>query len=147
MGLLGTLEATSEYNSYRETITGVYYKIVGVFIDTEKSKVRIAVRGWLSEYARHNQGIGIFKRVFYTPLETFLTGAGDGTNFVDFTIASDDNVVDILTQKGYDFIKTLPEFADAIDSLAEYTGNIDITEEIAEEQAETLEELINSLKY
>ena len=56
MGLLGTLQATSEYNSYRETINGVYYKIEGVFIDTEQEKVRVPVRGWMSEYARQNQG-------------------------------------------------------------------------------------------
>jgi hypothetical protein len=131
MGLLGTLAATSGYNSYRETINGVYYKIEGVFIDTEQEKVRVPVRGWLSEYARQNQGIGIFKRVFYIPIDEFK----------EVLCIKDD-----LVKKSYEYIKTLPEFVDCIDSLDEYIGEIDITEETVAEQEGTLEELINSLK-
>jgi hypothetical protein len=146
MGLQNNLPAIDPNNSYREDITNAYYKIEGVFIDTNKAKVRIQVRGFLSEYARHNQGIGIFKRVFYAPLETFLKGSGDGTNLVDFTITADTTVVDALVEKGYDYIKSLPEFEDAVDMLDPYDGDIDITEEIAEEQEKTLEQLILSLQ-
>ena len=69
MALIGNLDAKSKYNSYRENINNAYFKIESVAIDTLKEKARVQVRGWLSEYARHNQGIGIFKRVFYIPLD------------------------------------------------------------------------------
>ena len=72
MGLTGNLNAVSEYNSYREDLVDVYFKIEGVFVNTQTSKVRVQVRGWLSEYARWNQGIGIFKRVFYIPIAELL---------------------------------------------------------------------------
>ena len=131
MGLLGNIEATSMYNSYREGLTDVYFKIEGVFVDTQLSKVRVQVRGWLSEYARWNQGLGIFKRVFYIPVTEFAT-----------VLCTPDD----LATKAYEYIKTLPEFAGAEDSLGEYDGVIDVTEELAEEQEKTLEELIADLR-
>lgn len=130
MGLFNNLLAIDANNSYRENLTDAYFKIEGVFIDTNKENVRIQVRGWLSEYARHNQGIGIFKKVFYAPIAYFA----DTTCTVNF-----------LTDKSYEYLKTQLEFADATDALDEYTGAIDITEEIAEEQEKTLEELITEL--
>lgn len=131
MGLLNNLPAVDANNSYREDIENAYFKIEGCIIDTNKQKVRIPVRGWLSEYARQNQGIGIFKRVFYAPIDFFAD-----------TLCT----VDALCTKGYDYIKSLPEFENATDVTEEYSGDIDITEEIAEEQEKTLEELIKSLK-
>lgn len=131
MGFIGNLEAKSEYNSYREKITGAYFKIEGVFVDTEKAKVRVPVRGWLSEYARHNSGIGIFKRVFYIPLE----------KFADVKCTKED-----LLKKAYEYIKTLPEFSEADDSLKKYSGKVDITQNDVDKQEDTLEELIQTLK-
>lgn len=131
MALIGKLEATSEYNSYRETLENVYYKIVGVFIDTEKSKVRVSVRGFMSEYARHNQGIGVFKRVFYIPIDYFKE-----------TLC----LKEALIEKSYGYLLTLPEFKDCVDSLEDYTGNVDITEEDVTKQKEDLESLIKSLQ-
>ena len=131
MGLTGNLNAVSEYNSYREDLVDVYFKIEGVFVNTQTSKVRVQVRGWLSEYARWNQGIGIFKRVFYIPIAEFAA-----------VLATPD----ALAIKAYAYIKTLPEFVDAEDSLEEYDGVIDVTEEMAQEQAEELDELIASLQ-
>jgi hypothetical protein len=148
MGLKSNLAAIEPNNSYRENITDAYFKIEGVFVDTNKAKVRIQVRGWLSEYARHNQGIGIYKRVFYAPIENFFKGFADGTTLIhtDFIIESTANVINTLVSRGYEFIKTLPDFSNSTDVLDEYSGDIDITEEIAQEQEQTLDELINSLK-
>lgn len=131
MGLIGNLPAISRDNSYRENIADAYFKIEGVFIDTQAEKVRIQVRGWLSEYARHNQGIGIFKRVFYAPIADFAEVVADK---------------DALLTKAYEYIKGTSAFSDATDSLDEYTGDIDITPEIAEEQEKELADLINELK-
>lgn len=131
MGLIGTLPANSVNNSYKETITNMYYKVMGVMIDTEKEKVLVPVRGWMSEYARHNQGIGVFKRVFYIPMDYFKD-----------TICTSDELI----KKSYEYIKTLPEFDGCIDALEDYDGPIDITEEQVEEEKKTLEEMINSLK-
>jgi hypothetical protein len=131
MGLIGTLPANSVNNSYKETITNMYYKVMGVMIDTEKEKVLVPVRGWLSEYARHNQGIGVFKRVFYIPMDYFKD-----------TICTSDELI----KKSYEYIKTLPEFDGCIDALEDYDGLVDITEEQVEEEKKTLEEMINSLR-
>ena len=131
MALIGTLKANSEYNSYKEEITNVYYKIVNVFVDTEKEKVRVPVRGFLSEYARHNQGIGIFKRVFYIPMDYFKD-----------TVCTKDELV----KKSYVYISKLPEFEGCRNSFKDYSGKVDITEEKIEEEKKSLEELINSLK-
>lgn len=131
MGLIGTLPANSVNNSYKETITNMYYKVMGVMIDTEKEKVLVPVRGWMSEYARHNQGIGVFKRVFYIPMD----------HFKDTTCTSDE-----LIKKAYEYIKTLPEFDGCTDALDEYSGVIDITEEQVQEEKKTLEEMIDSLR-
>jgi hypothetical protein len=131
MGLKGTLPANNINNSYKETLPDIYYKVMGVMIDTEKEKVLVPVRGWLSEYARQNQGIGVFKRVFYIPLDHFKD-----------TICEKDELV----KKAYEYIKTLPEFDGCEDSLEEYDGDVDITEEQVSEEKKTLEELIDSLK-
>jgi hypothetical protein len=131
MGLIGTLPANSVNNSYKETITNMYYKVMGVMIDTEKEKVLVPVRGWLSEYARHNQGIGVFKRVFYIPIDYFKD-----------TLC----VKDELIKKAYEYIAALPEFDGCENALDEYSGQIDITEEQVEEEKKTLEEMINSLR-
>jgi hypothetical protein len=131
MGFIGNLEAISEYNSYREKINGAYFKIEGVFVDTEKSKVRVPVRGWLSEYARQNSGIGIFKRVFYIPMEEFSDTAFNKN---------------AILARAYEYIKALPEFADAEDALEPYAGKLDITQEDVDKQANTLQDLIDELK-
>ena len=131
MALIGNLDAKSKYNSYRENINNAYFKIESVAIDTLKEKARVQVRGWLSEYARHNQGIGIFKRVFYIPLEEF----------------KDSNCTkDALLTKSYEYISTLPEFKGAKAHTVQYKGKIEITKEKVEEQEQELEDLINSLK-
>jgi len=131
MGLIGNLPAVSKDNSYRENIEDAYFKIEGVNIDTNAEKVRIQVRGWLSEYARQNQGIGIFKRVFYAPI----------TDFEGVLCEKE-----ALLTKAYAYLKGTSAFSDTTDSLEEYTGDIDITPEIAEEQEKELEQLINELK-
>jgi hypothetical protein len=131
MGLTGTLPANSINNSYKETLPNVYYKVMSVVVDTEKEKAVVPIRGWLSEYARHNQGIGIFKRVFYIPLD----------HFKDTVCKTDE-----LVKKAYEYIKTLPEFDGCQDALDEYSGDIDITEEQVQEEKKTLEELIDSIR-
>jgi len=131
MGFSGNLKATSEYNSYREDINGAYFKIEGVFVDTQKRKVRVPVRGWLSEYARQNAGIGIFKRVFYIPIE----------EFEDVVCRKED-----LLKKAYDYIKVLPEFKDCEDRIEKYSGTIDMTQHDIDTQADTLNDLIEELK-
>lgn len=131
MGLINNLPAIDANNSYRENIENVYFKIEGVFVNTEQEKVRISVRGWLSEYARHNQGIGVFKRVFYAPIEYF-----------ENTKCSKD----LIVKRAYKYIKELPEFKDSKNSLRKYSGPIDITEEIVEKQEEELGVLIKGLR-
>lgn len=131
MGFSADLKATSEHNSYREDINGAYFKIEGVFIDTQKEKVRVPVRGWMSEYARQNAGIGIFKRVFYIPIEEF------------------ENVMckkEDLLKKAYEYIKVLPEFKDSDDVIEKYTGNIDLTQKDVDKQADELADLIGEIK-
>ena len=131
MALIGTLAADSKDNSYRENIDNVYYKIEGVFIDTQLEKVRVQVRGWISEYSRQNQGIGIFKRVFYIPVSEFADVSCDK---------------EAMLTKAYAYLKSTNAFSSATDSLKKYSGKIDITPEIAEEQKKELEELILDLK-
>lgn len=131
MGFYGNLKAASEYNSYKEDINDAYFKIEGVFIDTQKKRVRVPVRGWLSEYARQNSGIGIFKRVFYIPIEEFGQ-----------VLCQEDAII----EKAYEYIKALPEFADAKDAMAKYTGKIDFTKDDVDKQADSLEELIEKIK-
>jgi hypothetical protein len=131
MALIGNLDAKSKYNSYRENIKNAYFKIESVAIDTLKEKARVQVRGWLSEYARHNQGIGIFKRVFYIPLEEFkgIKCTKDG-----------------LLKKSYEYISALPEFTDSKAHTIQYKGKIEITRDDADKQEDELQDLINSLK-
>ena len=131
MGLIGNLTADSKDNSYRENIKSAYFKIEAVNIDTNSEKVRVQVRGWMSEYARHNQGIGIFKRVFYIPIDEFSN--------VKCT-------KDTLMKKAYKYISTLPEFEKTKNALKTYSGAIDITAEKVEEQEKELEDLIKELK-
>lgn len=130
MALVGKLKATSMYNAYCEDIDNVYYKIVGVFIDTEKEKVRVPVRGYLSEYARHNQGIGVFKRVFYIPIEYFKDTLCES---------------DALIKKSYEYISELPEFEGCKNTLRAYKGNIDITKEQVKKEKDELDLLIMKL--
>ena len=131
MALIGNLDKLSTYNSYREDFTNAYFKVENVHIDTDQNKVRVLVRGYLSEYARHNQGIGIFKRVFFIPFEEFAE-----------VVCSKES----LFQTAYTYLKALPEFINSSDSLATYSGPVDITKEIVDEQEKTLEELLDSLK-
>lgn len=130
MGLKGTLLANSVDNSYKETISNVYYKIMGVLVDTEKEIVIVPVRGWLSEYARQNKGIGVFKKVISIPIDEFK----------DTLCVSDE-----LIKKAYEYISQLPEFADCKASLEDYNGPIDVIEEKVEGPRETLEEKIARL--
>jgi hypothetical protein len=131
MALVGSLKAEDKYNAFSENMDGVYFKIEGVFVDTEREKVRIAVRGYMSEFARQNQGNGIFKRVFYAELGFF--------GGVKCTAKS-------LTKKAYEFIKRLPEFDGCEDSLEKYTGDVLVTKERVEKDQADLETLIDSLK-
>lgn len=131
MALIGNLTAKNKYNSYRETIKNAYFKIESVAIDTEKGKARVQVRGFMSEYARHNQGIGIFKRVFYVPLDYY----GEVLCLKDE-----------LIKRSYEYISALPEFKTAKPHDKPYAGKIDVTPEVVEEQEKELEELISELK-
>jgi hypothetical protein len=131
MALIGNLNAKDKYNSYRETIKNAYFKIESVTLDTQKEKARVQVRGFLSEYARHNQGIGIFKRVFYVPLDYY----GEVLCLKDE-----------LIKRSYDYISNLPEFKAAKPHEKPYTGTIDITQEVVQEQTKELEDLIAELK-
>ena len=130
MGLIGTLKATDSNNSYKETINNAYFKIETVNLDTESQKVRIQVRGWLSEYARHNQGVGIFKRVFYISIDEYKDVSCD---------------TDSLKAKSYELISKFPEFSEAEQSMEKYTGSIDTTPEMVDEHKKELDELITEL--
>jgi len=131
MGLHNDLLAVDKNNSYREDIKNVYFKIEGVFIDTNKNRVRIPVRGYLSEYARHNQGLGIFKRVFYAPIDYFK----------NVKCTTDD-----LTKRAYKFIKTMPEFENSKNATAKYKGKIDITTKVVEQHDEELKSIIKKFQ-
>lgn len=130
MGLIGKLSATDQYNSYSADMNEVYFKVEGVFIDTDNENVRICVRGWMNEFARHNQGIGIFKRVLYVPIEFF--------NETPCT-------KDALITKAYNYLKGITEFNSCKDAK-EYKGKILITKEIKEKQKKNLDEMIAELK-
>jgi len=62
MAIIGTL--TKENNDYKFDFKEVYYKIDDLFIDTLTEEIRIGLRGYTTEYARQNSGMGIYKKVF-----------------------------------------------------------------------------------
>lgn len=130
MALIGTLRAGDKHNAYCEDIKGAYFRVVAVNIDTEKEKVRVQVRGWMSEYARHNQGIGIFKRVFYIDL----------SEFKNVKCAKDS-----LVKRAYECISKFPEFDGCRNSMKKYSGKIDITPEKAESDKQELDDLIREM--
>lgn len=131
MAIIGTLNADNKYNSYCEEMKDAYFKIVRIFVDTDKEKIVVSVRGWLSEYARHNQGIGIFKRNFYIPFDKFAN--------IKCTKIE-------LVKCAYSYISKLPEFSGFKKSLKKYLGKIDITEEKVKKDNKELDELIRDLQ-
>jgi len=94
MAILGTL--TKENNDYKFHFNSVYFKIDELFIDTLIEEIRIGIRGYTSEYARQNKGMGIYKKVFRIKFQDLNI-----TNLVskDETIAA-----------CYTYLKTLDEF-------------------------------------
>lgn len=150
MGLKNKLDAVDPSNSYRENLKDAYFKVVNVLIDAEKKRVRIQVRGWLSEYSRRNNGIGIYKKMFFAPLQNFFTQILDGSNITkeDFIIYSDstESVGNILIERAYNYLKTDSQFSDAVDMLGEYDGPIDIVEEKVEKQSRKIDDLMKKFK-
>jgi len=131
MGLKGTLLATDKNNSYCEDIKDAYFKVEDVFINTNNKKAKVSVRGWMSEFARHNQGIGIFKRVFYIPMDFFAKTPCNKEQ---------------LSKKAYEYISKLPEFSGFKKQTRKYSGEVLITEEVVKQDKKDLDQLIAELK-
>lgn len=98
MALQGKL--VKDDNSYKFDFNNVYYKIDDCQIDTLIEEIRVGVRGYASEYARQNKGMGIYKKVFLV-------------KFSDLTLTSFSKD-DILTA-AYNYLKTLDEFKESKD--------------------------------
>ena len=93
MALQGSL--TKENNSYKFDFNNVYYKIDDCQIDTLIEEVRLGVRGYATEYARQQNAMGIYKKVF-------------NIKFSDLTITSFSK--NELLTACYNYLKTLDEF-------------------------------------
>ena len=98
MALQGTI--TKDVSDYKFDFNNVYFKIDDAQIDTLNEEIRVGVRGYASEYARQNKGMGIYKKSFIV-------------KFSDLTLSSFSKN-DILAAV-YNYLKTLDEFKNAID--------------------------------
>lgn len=128
MALLGDLAKTD--NSYKVDFTNVYFKIDGAIIDTLKEVIRVSVRGYADEYARHNKGIGIWKKVYKIPLSEISSATCTKEN--------------ILTEL-YKALKNEDELKNVNDSLEAYSGSIDIEDEKKDDTEKEPEELLNEI--
>lgn len=93
MALQGTI--TKDVSDYKFDFNNVYFKIDDAQIDTLNEEIRVGVRGYASEYARQNKGMGIYKKSFLVSFSALSL-----TSF---------SKNDILTAV-YNYLKTLDEF-------------------------------------
>ena len=85
-------------NDYKFDFKEVYYKIDDLFIDTVIEEVRIGLRGYTTEYARQNNAMGIYKKVFKIKLEELK--------------AKSFSKIDII-KAAYEYLMTQDEFKEA----------------------------------
>ena len=93
MALQGSI--TKDVSDYKFDFNNVYFKIDDAQIDTLNEEIRVGVRGYASEFARQNKGMGIYKKSFLISFSN-LSPASFSKN-------------DILAA-AYNYLKTLDEF-------------------------------------
>lgn len=112
MALKGTLSKESSINPYRVDFEDAYFKIDGASINVINNEIKIRVRAYANEYARHNYGMGVFKKTVKLNLE----------DLKDVPCNKDD----ILTAL-YLKLKDQDEFKELSDHKKKFKGKIDHT--------------------